>query len=196
MLEIKNISYGYEVDKLILDNISFKINQGDNVAIIGPSGCGKSTLLRIIAGLIQPNSGEIIKNDVDITSYTPQKRNIGMLFQDYVLFPHMSVKQNITYASKENYEYLINLIGLKDKEDFYPHQLSGGQKQRVALARTLAQNPDVILLDEPFSNYDENLKHEVRKEIASILKEHDITLILVTHDIKDAEVVANKIINI
>lgn len=196
MLNVKNICYGYEKDKLILNEVNFEIKKGEHVAIIGPSGCGKSTLLRIIAGLITPTSGSIIKNSEDITNFTPQKRNIGMLFQDYVLFPHMSVKQNITYASSENYEYLINIVGLKDKEDFYPHQLSGGQKQRVALARTLAQNPDIILLDEPFSNYDENLKNDVRKEIANILKTQDITLILVTHDIKDAEVLADKIINI
>jgi iron(III) transport system ATP-binding protein len=196
MLELKNISFDYD-DVEVINNMSFKVDKNEVVALVGPSGCGKSTLLRVIAGLEKAKNGNITLDGVDITKTHPSVRNIGMLFQNYSLFPHMSVEQNILYANKHaDVNHLLNLIEMPGYNHRFAHELSGGQQQRVALVRAIAANPKVLLLDEPFSNYDSELKVHIRNEIKAILNQHDISVIIVTHDLEDAYALDAKIIEI
>lgn len=187
---------------IALDKVSFDIDRGETIAILGESGSGKSTLLRLVAGFEIPDSGEIILKNKTLVSekafVQPEDRKIGMVFQDYALFPHLNVAQNISYGlkgrkNKTRLNELLNLVAMDGYEKRYPHQISGGQQQRVAIARALATSPEVILLDEPFSNLDQTLKHEVRSQIKSILDASKTTTIFVTHDITDAVEVADKI---
>ncbi len=194
MLKLKNINFSYDKSAPVLADFNLKVNKGDVVAIKGPSGCGKSTILRLIAGLEQIQSGEISIDDVDITSIPTNKREIGFVFQSLAIFPHLSVRKNIEFGlqniSKQERIKLVNDIAKKieieEILDRYPHQISGGQKQRVAIARSLIVKPKVLLLDEPFTALDEDLKDHVRKDIKRILNLFNITTILVTHDEKDA----------
>lgn len=207
-VKLNNINFEYVKNNLILDDFSLEIKKGDIAALIGNSGSGKSTILRILSGLETPITGEVIVNDQILfnkkISINPEKRNVGMVFQDYALFPHLSVKKNIYFGlhgkTKDEKDKIVNdvleLVNLKHKINNYPYELSGGEQQRIALARSLATNPDVLLLDEPFSNLDANLKKQIRKELKQIIKKADITCIFVTHDIEDANDIADEIINL
>lgn len=200
MLDVDNISFYYEKGRMILNRIRFHVRKGETVAILGSSGSGKSTLLGIIAGLTQPTEGRILLEGKDITSLACEKRDIGMVFQDYALFPHLNVEKNVGFALKSYKDPIVgemlNLVKMSDYRKRYPYELSGGEKQRIAIARSLAASPRLLLLDEPFSNLDSHLKTEVRKDIREILAKARTTTILVTHDIEDANELADKIIHI
>jgi len=178
----------------VVNDLSFVLHQGDILALLGPSGCGKTTTLRMIAGFETADLGQIFLHGQDVTRVPPQKRKIGIVFQDYALFPHMRVAENIMFgmrrvAPRERPERLgkwIELMALQGLEQRYPYQLSGGQQQRVALARTLASEPDLLLLDEPFSNLDAALRNATRNEMRRLIKDAGVTVILVTHDQAEA----------
>ena len=201
-VKIKNIvkSFG-EVE--VIKNADVVIKPGELFFLLGPSGCGKTTLLRIIAGLAEPNSGEIFFNDKNVTFLSAHKRNTGMVFQNYALWPHMTVGENVCFGldvrklprnEKQNrVADALALVHLPGYENRYPHQLSGGQQQRIALARALVIKPDVVLLDEPLSNLDAGLREEMRREIKHIHKELGVTMIFVTHDQKEAMAMATRI---
>ncbi len=200
-LEVKNITKTFNSKKI---SISFNLEENKALAILGSSGCGKTTVLKIIAGLLEPDSGEIILNGINITKFPPAKRHIGMVFQDYALFPHLSVEDNISYAlvsqgmSKKNarkeIKELIELFNLKGLEKRKPNFLSGGEKQRVSLARSLAAKPKIILFDEPLSALDADLRLKLRKELRQRQEELEYTAIYVTHDKAEAEELADTII--
>lgn len=204
LLNVKQISCRYD-DKVIIPDLSFSVKQGQIASLLGPSGCGKTTALRAIAGFEPVYSGEIelAGNILSTPSDTlvPEKRKVGMVFQDYALFPHLNVSDNIAFGIQdkdktvraEKITELLDMIKLKDYASNYPHQLSGGQQQRVALARALAPNPVILLLDEPFSNLDTELRRSLSLEVRDILKQNDITAILVTHDQTEAFTVADEI---
>ena len=202
ILKVENIEKRFDGNE-VLKNINFTVYENDFFFILGPSGCGKTTLLRIIAGFISPDRGRIILNKKDITNLPPNKREIGFVFQNYALWPHMKVKDNITYGLKikkysedfikRKLEEILNITKLKEVEDLYPNQISGGQQQRVALARALIVNPLILLLDEPLSNLDAKLRDELRSELKRIYKETGKTMIYVTHDQKEAMTLAKTI---
>lgn len=195
MLKVCNLSFKYSNSKeLVLNEVNTQVNEGDILAIIGPSGGGKSTLLRLISGLEIPITGEIRVDGVDVTNMKPEKRLIGMLFQDYALFPHMTVEKNIGYGlcikgnlKRNRIKQMLEIVNLNGYEKRYPHELSGGQQQRIALARALAPEPKILLLDEPFSNLDSNLQGKIRSEVFDIVRSLKITTIIVTHNKEDAE---------
>jgi len=201
MLKIEKINFKYG-DKKVLNDFSMEVREGERVALKGSSGCGKSTLLKVIAGLEKPYSGKLFFDGKDVTTLSPHRREFGYVFQDFALFPHLSVKNNILfgisgYKSSERKVLLkkyTEMLHIDSLLDHYPNELSGGQKQRVAIARTLITSPKIILMDEVFSALDEGLKEKVRLEILEVLKELKITTILVTHDSRDAEVLCDKII--
>jgi iron(III) transport system ATP-binding protein len=186
-----------------LDRIDLRIEPGELFFLLGPSGCGKSTLLRLVAGLHEPTSGRIYFNDRDVTSLGTEKRNAVMCFQSYALWPHMSVRENIRFGldvrrfdrqeQMRRVDEVLRLVQMEELADRKPNQLSGGQQQRVALARALAVKPDCLLLDEPLSNLDAKLRHEMRSEIRRICKTAGFTTIYVTHDQKEALSVADRI---
>jgi len=206
IIELKNISKQYPgASTFAVDDVSFSLNKGEILALVGESGSGKTTLLRLIAGLEHPSKGEITLSGKTIVkgrkSVPTNKRRTGMVFQDYALFPHLTIFENVAFGlkglnKKETEERVMETIELTDlQEDVkkYPHQLSGGQQQRVSLARALAPRPDLLLLDEPFSNLDTILRDQVREEVRQIIKSLGITAILVTHDTRDAFATADKI---
>ncbi len=207
ILEIKKLNFKYDnSEELILKDFSLDIEKGNIVSILGQSGSGKSTLLRLVAGLESPSSGSIILDDniiVDDKKFiSPEKRGIGMLFQDYALFPHLNVYENIEFGlhklkkedRKERINEVLKLVGLCDYKKRYPYELSGGQQQRVALARALAPKPLILLMDEPFSNLDADLKTKIRSELKEILKAEKMTCIFVTHDKLDADEISDRIV--
>lgn len=204
MIRLKDISFKYKQAKEdTLKNIDLSLDEGKVLAVIGPSGGGKSTLLRVISGLEKPHSGQIHINDIHMTDTRPEKRTVGMLFQDYALFPHMTVAKNIAYGlekafknKKDRIKEMLELVDMAGYEKRYPHELSGGQQQRVALARALAQSPNILLLDEPFSNLDTELLASIREELFRVINSLGITTIMVTHNIKDAELFADQTIRI
>lgn len=185
--------------------LSFCVKPGEIVGILGPSGCGKTTLLRLIAGFERPDAGEIWLQGTLVASkavHVPaEKRGIGMVFQDYALFPHLDVQRNISFglprsrASISATKTMIEMVGLEGMERRKPAELSGGQQQRVALARALVRNPIVVLLDEPFSNLDADLRGQMREEVRRLLRSAQATAILVTHDVQDAHQVADRLIH-
>lgn len=207
-VDIRNLYFAYDKTTPLIDNVSLTVKKGDIVALIGDSGSGKSTLLRLISGLEVPASGEILLNQKTIynknTFVKPEHRSVGMVFQDYALFPHMKVDKNIRFGisklPKKDQDNIIDavlhLVNLPHKKHSYPHTLSGGEQQRVALARSLATHPDLLLLDEPFSNLDARLKTQVRQDLKTILNKADTTCILVTHDIEDARAIADVVYHI
>ena len=204
-LIISNLSLMFEEKNKVLSNINFHINDSEIGCILGPSGCGKTSLLRAIAGFESISSGSILKDGVCITNSvenTPvANRNMGMVFQDYALFPNMDVKSNIVFGLKNSTElekdnrvnYLLDLVNLVDCKNKYPHELSGGEQQRIALVRALAPSPDIILMDEPFSNIDQDIKEELVSDVRLLLKELAITSIIVTHDQNEAFNLADKV---
>lgn len=202
-LNVENLKKKYG-DMTVFKKINFSAKKGEFVTLLGPSRCGKSTLLRCIAGLNSIDDGKIILNDKDITKTPAQKRNIGMVFQHYALFPNLNVFDNIAYglkikkASKDEIKkdvrQMLELVDLKDFEKKYPHSLSGGQMQRVALARSLIVKPNLLLLDEPLSALDAKIRKHLRQEIKKIHKELNLTTIFVTHDQEEALSMSDRII--
>jgi iron(III) transport system ATP-binding protein len=207
-IRMTDVTFQYDMKQIVLNRCSFEMNPGDIVALIGKSGSGKSTILRLISGLERPKHGEIcIMNEIVFDAsheVKPHLRPVGMVFQDYALFPHLSVSQNIGYGisrmqkneKKARIDEMLELVGLTEKSNQYPHELSGGQQQRVALARALARKPMVLLLDEPFSNLDETLKVQIRNDLQVILKKQGISCLFATHDIHDARHFAHRIIHL
>ncbi len=201
-LHVKNISSSYE-GQCLLKNITFHLNEGEILCLLGPSGSGKTTLLRLLAGLEKEDSGTITFNGIDIQSIPPHKRNFGMMFQDYALFPHKNVYENVAFGLKmqkltartikTKVDGMLEVVGL----DGFGHrpidELSGGEQQRVALARSLAPQPQLLLLDEPLGSLDRTLRDRLSGEIRSILKNLGVTALFVTHDQTEAFTVADKV---
>lgn len=201
-LEIKNLNKQFS-NKKALDNVSFEVVESEFLSILGPSGCGKTTLLRILIGLLQPTSGQILKDGEDITYFPPSKRSMGIVFQNYALFENMTVLGNVEYALKINKEtksdarekaiQMIKHMGLEEYMNIKPSNLSGGQQQRVAIARTLVLNPDIILFDEPMSALDVATRLSLRKVLKDIQKEFKTTMIYITHDQEEAFALSDRI---
>ena len=189
--------------KTVLEDISFSINRGEFLSFLGPSGCGKTTILKMLIGIEKPTSGRIFKDDVDITDLAPKDRNMGIVFQNYSLFPNMDVYHNISYAlqcrkmPKDEIDKKVRRIveTMELEEHIYkkPKQLSGGQQQRVAIARTLVLNPDLILFDEPMSALDAEIKVLLRRQLKEIQKKLNITMVYVTHDQEEAFALSDRV---
>lgn len=204
---VNNVVKKYQ-NKVVLNNINVEIAKGEFITVIGSSGCGKTTFLKMINGLINPDSGAIYINGIDIAKVNKifLRRNIGYVIQEIGLFPHMTIRKNISYIlrlknekDKEKIEkrvrYLINLVGLNEELlDRYPGELSGGQRQRIGIARALSANPDIMLMDEPFASVDEITRKLLQDEIIKIYKEFKMTVIFVTHDIKEALKLGTRVI--
>ncbi|MGY2575234.1 ABC transporter ATP-binding protein [Vibrio sp. C8] len=202
-LSIQDLTCQYDT-QTVLESLSLEVDKGEIVCLLGASGCGKTTLLKAIAGLLPLTSGYMSLNCVTIDDganwLAPEKRNIGMIFQDYALFPHLTVEENVGFglrtlsAAERNskVQEMLELVHLSSFGDRYPHQLSGGQQQRVAIARSLAYKPDLLLLDEPFSNIDTQVRHDLIAEIRKIFKKQGVTAIFVTHSREEAFAFADK----
>lgn len=201
-LELYGINKYFD-DNQVISDLNLTVFKGELCCLLGSSGCGKSTTLKIIAGLVEPNSGKIILAGRDITTMPVQRRNVGMVFQNYALFPHMDVQNNVAYGLKRRklkpevikrkVDEILNLVELGDYNHRRIHELSGGQQQRVALARALVIEPDLLLLDEPLSNLDARLREVMRKEIRRIQNTLNITTIFVTHDQEEAMSISDRI---
>jgi len=203
-LEIKNITKRFG-QQTVLSNINMDIEQGELVCILGPSGCGKTTLLRIVAGLETADSGQIFIDGRDSTFLPSSKRNFGIVFQSYALFPNMTVMENILFGLKQKKEMtsaerkkkaldMLGLVDLCEHQNKYPRQLSGGQQQRTAIARAIALSPSYLLLDEPLSALDAKVRAKLRTEIRTLQRKIGITTIMVTHDQEEALTMADRII--
>jgi len=204
LLELKGIQCRYQ-DQEVVNDLSMHVNAGSLTCLLGPSGCGKTTVLRAIAGFEPVTRGEIILRGQSSSRpgflRPPEKRNLAMVFQDYALFPHLNVRSNVAFglrhfssdARHRVVEDMLQTVALEGLGERYPHELSGGQQQRVALARALAGKPDLVLFDEPFSNLDVDLRERLVLEVRDILKEHNITGILVTHDQHEAFAIADHV---
>ena len=206
VLSIEGVSKEYGAEKAV-EELSLSVRDGELLTLLGPSGCGKTTTLRMLAGLEAPSegtitiAGETVTGDADGPFRKPEERDVGIVFQDYALFPHLTVAENIAFGLDELDEAetdarvaeLLELVDLEAHEEKMPSQLSGGQQQRVALARSLAPEPDVLLLDEPFSNLDVRLRVEMREEVRRILKRAGVTAISVTHDQEEALSISDRV---
>ncbi len=206
-IEIRNVSKNFNAFKA-LDDINLDIQSGELVALLGPSGCGKTTLLRIIAGLETPDAGNIVFHGEDVSQHDVRDRNVGFVFQHYALFRHMTVFDNVAFglrmkpkgerpgesAIKAKVHELLNMVQLDWLADRYPEQLSGGQRQRIALARALAVEPKILLLDEPFGALDAKVRKELRRWLARLHEEINLTSVFVTHDQEEAMEVADRIV--
>lgn len=200
-VECRNISLSYGSTEVLRD-INLRVEPGEFFALLGPSGSGKSTLLRLIAGFNQHRKGQLLVDGRDVTTIPPHRRNIGMVFQNYALWPHMTVWDNVAFglverrikgeALKTRVQSALELVGLETYQKRYPGELSGGQQQRVALARTLVIEPQVLLLDEPLSNLDKNLRVQMRQELLALQRRLGITTIFVTHDQEEAMTTADR----
>ena len=206
ILELKDLSHSYDGSEISLKNISLIVNKAEKVSVLGPSGSGKSTLLRLIAGLEKPYSGAItiqgkIVSDQD-HMVAAEKRNVGLVVQNKALFPHLTVEKNIGFGIRKKQEKtkiiadLLSLFKIEHLSNKYPHEISGGEQQRTAIARSMAPSPELLMLDEPFSALDRELKEELYAELNHIFKERQQTIILVTHDLDEAKVLSDKQINL
>ena len=201
-LSVRNLCKSYD-GKVVFENLSFDLMEGEFLSILGPSGCGKTTLLRILIGLEKADSGEILKNGENISSLPSSQRGMGIVFQNYALFPNMTVLQNVQYAltlrkdtkkqAKEIALRTLEQVGLTDQKNKKPAQLSGGQQQRVAIARTLATNPDIILLDEPISALDVTNREIMKAELKALQKKFHATMLFITHDQEEAFFLSDRI---
>ena len=203
-LIVESVSVGYG-QEMVAKDITFSLHKGGLTGLLGSSGCGKTTLLRAIAGFEPVRSGSIRLNGKELSnrhhSLLPEQRNIGMMFQDFALFPHLNVTDNIRFglqkmsrkAQQQRVNELLELMQLPDVAKRYPHKLSGGQQQRIALARALAPKPRLLLMDEPFSSLDTDLRESLASEVRTILKTEGMTGILVTHNLQEARQFADKI---
>jgi len=195
ILELKHISKSFGKTEVLKD-IDIKIGKGEFITLLGPSGCGKTTILRIIAGLEEPDAGRVFLNGVDVTETEPNKRDVNTVFQNYALFPHMNVEDNIAYGLRirkmdkkpirERVEEALELVQLSGYNKRLPNELSGGQKQRVAIARAIVNNPKVLLLDEPLGALDLQLRRQMQTELKRLQKRLGITFIYITHDQEEA----------
>jgi len=201
VIETERLSKSFD-GKTAVTGLDLRVEKGVLCALLGPSGCGKTTTLRLIAGFERPDGGRVLVGDRlvagDGAFVAPERRRIGMVFQDYALFPHMTVESNVAYAlgrspDRTRVREVLSLVGLEDLGDRHPHELSGGEQQRVALARAMAPTPEVILLDEPFSNLDAALRARVRREMRDILVAAEMTALFVTHDQEEALSLADRV---
>ena len=204
IIELENISKHYSPTIIGVDNVSLTVRDGEFVTLLGPSGCGKSTLLRMIGGFEEPTAGSIRLADKDVTFDPPYKREVNMVFQDYALFPHMTIGENVAYglkafkldkeAVRTRVKDALMLVGLYDKLSQRPQQLSGGQRQRIALARAIVRRPKVLLLDEPLSALDAKLREQMQIELKHLHEKVGITFIMVTHDQTEALVMSDRVV--
>ena len=203
ILEMQNITKKFG-QLVAVNDVSFSLEEGKLVTFVGPSGCGKTTLLRIISGFVEQDEGKIILDGEDISQQSPHNRDTAMVFQSYALFPHMSVAQNIAFGLKvrkkpraeieKEVERLLDLVQMEGLGTRRPHELSGGQQQRVALARALSLHPKILLLDEPLSNLDANLRLTMREEIRKLQRRLDLSIIFVTHDQEEAMSLSDELV--
>ena len=203
-LEVKKLDFAYGRNQILYE-FDFSLEESQIGCLLGPSGCGKTTALRAIAGFENPTKGEIILNGNKLNGLKifvePEKRQIGMVFQDIALFPHLSVKENIQFGIRslsqnlrdKRSDELLDLVGMSEFKKKYPHEISGGQQQRVALARAMAPKPSLLLMDEPLSSLDEELREQLAREIRLILKQEKVSAVLVTHDQNEAFAVGDHI---
>jgi putative spermidine/putrescine transport system ATP-binding protein len=202
VVELRGVSMSYGPVR-VLDSLDLSARRGEMIALLGPSGSGKTTIVRILAGFLPPTAGQVLLNGRDVTHLAPHRRGVGVVFQSYALFPHMTVEENVNYPLKvrrvgraqieRRTAEMLELVRLGDFAASRPRQLSGGQQQRVALARALAMGPDVLLLDEPLSNLDANLRRDVGEEIRRLQRTTETTAIMVTHDRHEAFAMADRI---
>lgn len=204
-LKLRNVSKAYPGQHIpAVSDLSFSLNYGEILALLGPSGCGKTTTLRLIAGFEHHETGQICLAGRTVSSadhsIPPEKRNVGIVFQDYALFPHLTVWENVRFSftsrvrkHEQTIREILSLVGLSEFHTRYPHELSGGQQQRLALARALAPRPKILLLDEPFSNLDADLRVQMRGDVKNILRGTETTTVFVTHDQEEAFAFADKV---
>ncbi|MCH2190771.1 MAG: ABC transporter ATP-binding protein [Gammaproteobacteria bacterium] len=204
-LSYKGVSASYEPKNSILKNVSFELLEGELGCLLGPSGCGKTTILKTISGFQSVDSGSIHLAGKKISSSTravpAEKRNIGMVFQDHALFPHLTLAQNVGFglhkldkiSASKQVDKMFELVSMSELKDAYPSEISGGQSQRIAIARALAPEPNLLLMDEPFSNLDSSLRERLGFEVRQLLKDAGITAIMVTHDQHDAFALGDKV---
>jgi iron(III) transport system ATP-binding protein len=204
VLELEGLTREYGIETAV-EEFSLSVKQGELLTLLGPSGCGKTTTLRMIAGLEHPSGGEVTIAGETVadgsSAVPPEERDVGLVFQEFALFPHLTVGENITFGiddwdsenQAERLDELLALVDLEEHREKYPKSLSGGQQQRVALARSLAPEPDILLLDEPFSNLDVRLRIDMRQEVRRILKEAGVTAISVTHDQEEALSISDRV---
>jgi putative spermidine/putrescine transport system ATP-binding protein len=203
VVELRGISRDFGSGPVVRD-LDLTVARGEFMALLGPSGCGKTTVLRMIAGYLEPTAGQVLINGSDAARTSPRSRNIGMVFQSYALFPHLSVAENVAFGLRmrkvnraertERVREALDLVGLGGLGDRRPAQLSGGQQQRVALARAVVLRPDVLLLDEPLSNLDARLRVQLRDELSRVQRETGLTTVLVTHDQEEALAIADRMV--
>jgi len=201
-IKLKNVTFSYD-DKKVIENLNLDITNGQITSLLGPSGSGKTTILRLLAGFIEPQDGQIYIGNEDITNIPPEKRNFGMIFQNYALFQNMNVRENIEYGLKlrkynkqvikEKVTRILELVKMTKFSERHVTELSGGQQQRVAIARALVIEPSMLLMDEPLSNLDASLRQEMRQEIRAIQKELGITTLFITHDQQEALEISDQI---
>lgn len=205
MIDLSNITFGFTEKKQVLNNISFKIQKGETLAIVGASGCGKSTLLRIISGILSNSKNNFLQGTITVDGMNPdeyrQTGKLAFMFQEATLMPHLTVKQNVELPLKikqttdeQKIDGLLQTVGLSEYESYMPKQLSGGMKTRVALARSFSTNPELILLDEPFSALDIAWKSDLYIEMEKLIEHTETTVIIVTHDVQEALLLADKVI--
>ncbi|WP_299913143.1 ABC transporter ATP-binding protein [uncultured Paracoccus sp.] len=187
-----------------LENFNLSVEKGEFISLLGPSGCGKTTTLQMIAGFTEPTAGKIVLSGRDLVSVPPAKRGLGIVFQSYALFPHLTAAENVSFGlemrgvdratREQQVRQTLEMVGLKGYEDRYPRRMSGGQQQRVAVARALVIRPEILLLDEPLSNLDAKMREEMQSELLSIQRSLGTTTILVTHDQQEAMALSNRVV--
>jgi len=204
MLDVRDVSVRFR-DRAVLDHVSLHLDDAEVVAVLGPSGCGKSTLLRVVAGLLQPDSGSVWMDGTDVTDLPPHRRGIGLMFQDEQLFPHLDVAANVGFGLRmqrvpapqaaERVDEMLRLVGLPSFAERRVQHLSGGEAKRVALARALAPRPRVLLLDEPLTGLDSELHNRLVGDLGAVLAAAGTTTLLVTHDRDEASALASRVVN-